>query len=116
MSRWDLPVPESPIKAERLAFLHPLAGLERVDDGRVDVAVGVDVERAQRLLLGEHGGFDAPLRASTRRSRSSHSAISSSARNPEVGHLFPAGRLGLRAEVLFGRRRASFPLGGRADP
>ena len=34
-------------QAERKAFLHPIAGGEGVDDGGVDVRVGVEVEGAQ---------------------------------------------------------------------
>lgn len=41
MSRWLLPVPESPIRAERLAAANPFAGGEGVDEGGVDVRIGV---------------------------------------------------------------------------
>jgi hypothetical protein len=45
-------------KAEWEAFLDPVAGGQGVDDGGVDVRVGVEVERAQAFVAGERGGFD----------------------------------------------------------
>jgi hypothetical protein len=64
-------------QAQRQAFFDPVTGGEGVDDRRAEAGVGVEVEGAQRFFPGESGGLDPPER---RRARSSHSAISSSAR------------------------------------
>jgi hypothetical protein len=50
-------------QAEREALFDPVAGGQGVDDGGVEVGVGVEVEGAQRLLAGEPGGFDPPFGA-----------------------------------------------------
>ena len=42
----DLPVPESPIKPQRLALLDPLALGQGVDDRGIDAGVGLEVEAA----------------------------------------------------------------------
>ncbi len=63
MSRWDLPVPESPTEAERFAVTDPAAGGQGVDHRGADVRVGVEVEVVQPLLPREPGGLDAPFRA-----------------------------------------------------
>jgi hypothetical protein len=68
-------------QAQRQALLDPLAGGQGMDDGGIDIGVGVEVEAAQGLFPGEPGGLDPP-NSERRRARSSHSAISSSARKP----------------------------------
>jgi hypothetical protein len=59
ISRWDFPVPESPIRhsgcPERI---HPHPA--RVDGGRVDVRVRVEIEVGQPLVTGKPGCFDPP--------------------------------------------------------
>jgi hypothetical protein len=52
-------------EAEGLAFAHPLAGGQGVDDGRVNVGVGCVIECAQGLLAREGGGSDAAFGAPT---------------------------------------------------
>jgi hypothetical protein len=69
-----------PDQAQRLALLDPLALGQDVDDRGIDAGVGLEVEAAQGLLAGN---LAAVIRRSDRRrARSSHSASSSSARNP----------------------------------
>jgi hypothetical protein len=50
-------------QAQRQALLHPVAAGQSVDDGGVDVGVGVEVERTQALVPRERGGLDPPFGA-----------------------------------------------------
>ena len=68
-------------QAEWLPGLDPGAGGELMDDGGGDGGVGGEVELVDAFVAGEPG-VRAIRRAARRVSRSSHSAITSSARNP----------------------------------
>jgi hypothetical protein len=67
-------------EAERVPRLDPGARRELVDHRRVDRGVGGEVELLDALVAREAGVADAPGGAAL--SRSSHSAITSSARKP----------------------------------
>jgi hypothetical protein len=97
MSRCDLPVPESPIRQSGRPLLDPFAGSEGVDDGRVDVGVGVEVEGAQRLLSWERGGFDPAVGAATGAVVAfGHKQLGE---KPAVGHLLPGRGVGDLGEL-----------------
>jgi hypothetical protein len=60
MSRWDLPVPDSPIRGERLAGGDPGGLGEGVDDLGGEVGVDLVVEVLDALGAGEPGLADQP--------------------------------------------------------
>jgi hypothetical protein len=50
-------------ETEWQTFLDPFAGGQGVDDGGIDVGVGIEIESAQRLLPRERCGLDAAFGA-----------------------------------------------------
>ena len=84
-------------QAEREAFLHPVAGGEGVDDGGVDVRVGVEVEAAQGFLPGEPGSLDPPFGAAAGAVVAfGHQQLGEEG---AVGHLLAGGGLGQVGEL-----------------
>ena len=96
-------------QAQRLALLDPVAGGEGVDDGGVDVGVGVEVEVAQRLLPGEPGGLDPPFGAAAGAVVAlGHQQLGEEA---AVGHLLAGGGLGQLGELGADGGQAQHPAG-----
>lgn len=88
-------------KYDQLLRLRPTAPSEevpkRVDDRRLDVQVGVEVELAQRFLTRERDGFDAPLGvAPVAVVAFAHQQFGE---EPAVGHLLARGLVGQIREL-----------------
>ena len=96
-------------QAERQSFPDPVAGGEGVDDGGVDVRVGVEVEGAQRFLAGEPGGPDLPLGAAAVAVVAlGHEQLGEEA---AVGHLLAGGGVGEVGELGADGGQAQHPAG-----
>ncbi len=80
VSRWDFAGTGVADQAQWLPGTDPAAAGQGVNDGRVNVRVGVEIEVGQQLVTGKPAALTR--RTERRRDRSSHSARNNSARNP----------------------------------
>ena len=92
MSRWDLPVPESPIRHSGLAGADPRAFGQGVDQAGVDQRVGGEVEVGQSFRAGEPGLADQPGLAAVLAFVAFHGQQLD--QEPLVAGLLPGGGLG----------------------
>lgn len=97
MSRWDLPLPESPIRQSSRPFLTHSQVARGVDDRSVDVPVGLEVEGPQRILPWELRRLDAPVRSGGGPVVAlGHQRFGE---EPAIGHLVPGGCFGQFGEL-----------------
>ena len=92
MSRWDLPVPESPIRQSGWPVRTQSQAGQGVDHGGADAGVGVEVEVGQPFRAGEPGAADLPLGAAAVAVVAfGHEQFGE---EPAVGELLPLGLVG----------------------
>ena len=110
MSRWDLPVPESPIRQSGWPLRNPVAGGQGAEHGGADAGVGVVVEVGQPFRAGEPGAADLPLGAAAVAVLAfGHEQLGE---EPAVGELLPLGLVGGLGELAADGGQPQYPAGG----